>query len=226
MVPIKARDTWWTALVVDPFATPTVARLSRFRWVTPDRLTFLSVSVGVVAAAMFATGHFLAGAFVYQLSFFIDCMDGKLAGIRGPRHSWGAYIDVMGDSLRFISCSAGLAVGLIGEGFDGTWEVGVFVLYPSVRWATIALGDARPAAPNRGRIEVAPHPIAVLRVAPGRLGYPGSTVDTETVAFTVAPLVGFPFVGVIAATIGDLLHLLALYVLGLRSARQEERMAA
>lgn len=223
MVPIKARDTWWTSLVIDPLATPTVAWLSRFGWVTPDRLTFLSGLIGLVAAAMFGTGHFLAGALVYQVSFLFDCMDGKLASIRGPRHSWGAFIDTMGDSVRFTACSVGMAIGLVGAGIDATWEIAALVLYPAVRWSAFAVDNAWPAAPARARIEVAPRPIDVLRIAPRRLGKPGSTVDTETVAFTIAPLLGIPLVGLIAATTVDLLHVVLVYGLGLRAAHREER---
>jgi hypothetical protein len=43
----------------------------------------------------------------------------------------------------------------------------------------------------------------VLRAAPGRLSKPGTTVDTEALAFTIGPLIGLPLVGILVATLID-----------------------
>jgi phosphatidylglycerophosphate synthase len=238
-VRVKPQDLCWTVYVIDPLAVPLVERLRDRAWVTPDRLTLMSAIVACVAAALFATGAFAIGGVVYQLAFLLDCMDGKLASIRGKRHSWGGWYDAAGDCLRVSACTTGLAAGLYRAGFTAPWQVAALVLYPCVRFATVMLVSAtrsasRPAAaaagtprrPAAGPLELQPTPAAVLRAAPARRLTPGSTVDTEAVAFTLGPLSTFPFVGLLVALAVDALHVAYMVLAAVRSASREARAPA
>jgi phosphatidylglycerophosphate synthase len=236
-VRVKARDLCWTVYVIDPIAVPLVQRLRNRSWVTADRLTAFSTVASLISAVLFASQHWAIGAIVYQLSFLLDCLDGKIAAVRGKRHRWGGWFDAASDSVRIAACSVGLALGLLAAGLDARWQIALLVLYPCMRFATVMLVSARPkpvAAPpesatesrratarSRDYMEVHGSAIAVLKVARRRRLRPGSTVDTEAIAFTVGPLTTFPFVGLLVATAMDSLHIAYMIVEAIRSARRE-----
>jgi phosphatidylglycerophosphate synthase len=209
---LKARDAWWTCFVIDPVAGPLVRFAAARSWITPNRLTVASALVGLLAAACFALDLLVVGALVYQLSFLLDCMDGKLAAVRGLRNPWGGFYDVAADTVRFVACFAALASVLSPSG----WEIAVIALYPSVRFAVFVLGEARPVVGSSSTVEVPARFGAVLRAAPRRLSAPGTTVDNEAVVFTLAPLLGVPMVGVAIGAAVDALHCVRIVVRGLR----------
>lgn len=225
-VRLKERDAWWTVLAIDPIAGPLVRLVTPLRWLTPNRLTLLSIVLAVCAAAAFANGSLVLGALIYQASFLVDCMDGKLAGARGLRSPWGDFIDQLGDHVRFLVCLAGLAYSAIPDaGAEATWAVVVGV-YACARFSILVLGDARPDQPSAGHVSAPPRPLAILRTAPARLTKPGTSVDTETLAFTLAPLAGQPLAGLAIAATVDLVHVVAMVATGLRTATRSQRSVA
>src|SRR3954468_23425240 len=177
-VRIKDRDACWTVTVIDPLAVPLSAYAARFKAVTPNRLTSLSALIALGAAALFATSHLVLGALVYQLSFLVDCMDGKVASIRSLRSDWGGFFDVAGDPVRFVVCFVALAVVSLKGPFDALHLLPV-LLYPCARFGLLGMAEARPAGGRRGGILVSPRPLEVLRLAPRRATKPGTTVDAE-----------------------------------------------
>src|SRR4051794_11442490 len=165
-------------------------------------------------------------------------MDGKLAAARGERNPSGALYDVISDSVRLAACAAGLAVGLRDEPAAASVLVTAYV---GIRFAVMAVAEARPRVPAPGAVPLppparalpppgprgprargpAPRPAtagALLRAAPRRSGLPGTTVDTEAVAFTLGPAVGLPAAGLAVAAAVDLLHLLVYVLAAVRSA--------
>jgi phosphatidylglycerophosphate synthase len=214
--PLKARDAVWTVTVIDPLAVPLVARVTGRRVVTPNRLTVASALVAIAAGVAFALGELALGAIVYQLSFLLDCMDGKLAKAREIRNPLGGWFDVIGDTIRLIACAIGLIIALQDE---VALAVPLMMAYVSLRFGVLAIAEARHLPPRSQSIDVAPRPLAVLRLAPRRSGPPGTTVDMEAVAFTVGPLAGLPVVGVALAALAELAHLTVYVVQAVRAGR-------
>lgn len=212
-LPVKERDAVWTVYVIDPLAAPLVARVRSVGWVTPNRLTVASAVVALGAAAAFALGPLWAGAILFQFSFLLDCMDGKLAAARGASNPQGALYDVIGDCIRLAGCAAGLAIGL-----DGADAAALVAAYVGIRFSVITVAEARPGTERRGTVTLPARFGAFLRAAPRRSGLPGTTVDTEAVAFTFGPLLGVPVVGVGVAAAVDLLHLLVYVLAAVRAA--------
>jgi phosphatidylglycerophosphate synthase len=212
-LPVKERDAVWTTYVVDPLAAPLVARLRAVAWITPNRLTVASAIVALGAAAAFALGPLWVGAILFQLSFLLDCMDGKLAAARGEDNPLGGLYDVIGDCIRLAACATGLAVGL-----DGAGEAALVAAYVGIRFSVITVAEARPGTAPRGTISIPAGFGPFLRAAPRRSGWPGTTVDTEAVAFTLGPLCTVPVIGVAVAAAVDLLHLLVYVFAAVRDA--------
>ncbi|WP_033339177.1 CDP-alcohol phosphatidyltransferase family protein [Catenuloplanes japonicus] len=130
---LKDRDAWWTVLLVDPIATPIVRRVARFGWITPNRLTLAAFLLGTGAALSFwqATRPWLAlGALLFHLSFMFDCMDGKVARLRGDGSAFGAWLDFICDRIKDLTCTAGLFGGQWAVTGDDYWlGLGALVLF-------------------------------------------------------------------------------------------------
>jgi hypothetical protein len=187
-------------------------------------VTALSVAVGLCAALAFGLHAFVIGALIYQLSFVLDCVDGKLASAQEQSSRWGGFFDVAADAVRFLTCFIGLAFAIALDGETTTADVVALTLYPSVRFAVLYVGDARPVKRPSEMIAIGKTPRAVWAAAPSRASKPGSTVDTEALVFTLGPAAGLPVVAILAGAAIDLLHLLSLIALGMReSARGSTR---
>lgn len=110
----KERDAWWTVFLVDPLAGRLLWLVSAWKWVTPNLLTITAFVLGLGAAACFwqATWLYLAiGAVLFHLSFTLDCMDGKLARLRGNGSLFGGWLDYIFDRLRVLICTIALFGG-------------------------------------------------------------------------------------------------------------------
>ncbi|WP_283138618.1 CDP-alcohol phosphatidyltransferase family protein [Rhizohabitans arisaemae] len=81
---------------------------------TPNQLTSASLLLGTAAAGVFALGgwHWLVlGAVLFHFSFVFDCMDGKIARLKGTGTMFGLWLDYVVDRVRVALCSFGLAFG-------------------------------------------------------------------------------------------------------------------
>ena len=213
---VKGRDCWWTVVVIDPIAGPLVRAVRGAPWVTPNRLTAASVAVALAAAAAYALDRLVVGALLFQLSFLIDCMDGKLAQTRGIRNRYGSYLDGAGDAIRFAACTGGLVGALAAHGAITAGWVTVLAMFPTLHYVRLTTQNAWPDRPGGGWVTLPASMRALLRTAPGRLSKPGTTVDTEALAFTIGPLAGLPLEGILAAAALDGVRLLASLAIRVR----------
>lgn len=107
----KRRDSWWTVYFVDPVACRVALPVANHTRLTPNALTVLSLVLGAVSAAFLAMNQLVAGAFLFYLSFMIDCVDGKIARLKGTGTPFGLWLDYVGDRIRVVLCAGGLAYG-------------------------------------------------------------------------------------------------------------------
>lgn len=126
---LKERDSWWTVYLVDPVAVRLVRQVANRTSATPNQLTVLALFLGLGAAVCFALGYrqfLLLGAFLYYLSFLVDCMDGKLARLTGTESVFGAWVDYVTDRFRVLVCVVALMGGqyvVAGEARPGAEPV-------------------------------------------------------------------------------------------------------
>jgi phosphatidylglycerophosphate synthase len=100
------------------FTDPLAFKLTRIianntNW-SPNFVTFISFLLGVLAALCFFIGtelSLIAGGILYYLSFTFDCVDGKLARVKGQFSPFGGYIDYYLDHLRVTLALVGLTFG-------------------------------------------------------------------------------------------------------------------
>ncbi|KIH99295.1 CDP-alcohol phosphatidyltransferase [Streptomonospora alba] len=117
----KRRDAWWTVFLVDPLAARLVVWTANRTSITPNQITFGAGVLGAGSAVCFALGTWpwlVAGALLFHLSFVLDCMDGKIARLKGNGSVFGSWVDFVFDRIRFFGCMLALLIGqwvLTGE---------------------------------------------------------------------------------------------------------------
>jgi hypothetical protein len=117
---VKANDGFFTTFFVSPYSKY-VARWAARRGWTPNGVTTISVAVGFMAAAAFATGEragLIAGAILLQAAFTLDCVDGQLARYTRTFSRFGAWLDSIFDRTKEYAAFAGLAIGASRTGTD------------------------------------------------------------------------------------------------------------
>ncbi|SNR76882.1 CDP-alcohol phosphatidyltransferase [Haloechinothrix alba] len=118
---VKGSDGFFTTFFVSPYSKY-IARWAARRGWTPNGVTVLSLALGIVAAALFATGTregLIAGAVMLQASFTFDCVDGQLARYTRTFSKLGSWLDSVFDRAKEYVAYAGLAIGAaIGFGID------------------------------------------------------------------------------------------------------------
>ncbi len=191
-------DAWWTVLFIDPIAIRLLWLLVRV-WpgVTPNAVTFASLVAGLAAGYAFFTGHLIWGALLYQFSYLLDCVDGKVARLRGLVSPLGAFWDGLANNMVFVAC----VLGLMGALTEIEWMpyVGASLLWV---WALhIYVGHYLPAAIPGMWVKFTPEEGGWLHRH--RLFYPLTSPDKQALVFTLAPLSGFPVVGMFFILVVD-----------------------
>ncbi len=124
---VKANDGFFTTFFVSPYSRY-IARWAARRGLTPNQVTTVSMAIGVLAAAAFATGSrpgLVAGAVLLQVAFTTDCVDGQLARYTRTFSKLGAWLDSIFDRSKEYVVYAGLAIGA-SRGFgEDVWVLAV-----------------------------------------------------------------------------------------------------
>ena len=95
--------------------------------------------------------------------------------------------------------------------------------------AVAAIAAARPPlamsedARMLGRVELRATPLAILRAAPRRSRLPGTTVDTEALAFTLGPILALPLHALTLAIALDVTYAIAFGLRAIYRARRDKR---
>jgi len=80
--------------------------------VSPNQVSVVSILIGVASAWFFASGSFVLGALVLQLSAVIDCVDGDLARVLCKQSRVGKWLDLGGDQVVHFSVFATIGIGV------------------------------------------------------------------------------------------------------------------
>ncbi|MEV0409077.1 CDP-alcohol phosphatidyltransferase family protein [Actinoallomurus sp. NPDC050550] len=110
----KARDAWWTVFLVDPLAGRLVVGTANRTSITPNQITWGALFLGLGSAGCFLMADWkwlVLGALLYHLSFVLDCMDGKIARLKGNGTVLGGWLDYVFDRVRVLTCTLALMWG-------------------------------------------------------------------------------------------------------------------
>ncbi|MEJ7657999.1 MAG: CDP-alcohol phosphatidyltransferase family protein [Thermoleophilaceae bacterium] len=190
---VKASDGFFTTFFVSPYSRY-IARWAARRGLTPNQVTTVSMAIGVLAAAAFATGSrpgLVAGAVLLQAAFTADCVDGQLARYTRTFSKFGAWLDSIFDRAKEYVVFAGLAIGA-SRGFgEDVWVLAVAAmsLQTARHMADFSFGATRheaSAAEWRPPIEVPGDGVALRRSVSAALptSPPGLDGDSGPAAVT------------------------------------------
>jgi phosphatidylglycerophosphate synthase len=119
---LKKTDAWSTVLFADPIGVP-LARLLSYTPIQPDAVTIASLIPALACVYFFWRGDALSlvwGALLFQLSWILDCTDGKLARLTGKFSPLGRRLDPTIDFFRKLVAMAALVWGAY-RAFGFTW---------------------------------------------------------------------------------------------------------
>lgn len=178
----KDPDAWWTVLVVDPLAMRVLPLLVERQRITPDGLSMTSLVVALLAGSAFLSDHLLLGAVLFELHFVIDCLDGKLARVRGLQSPRGGFVDLACDLLGTAWCFATLGHVVFAGSAHPTLALLAAVAYVTYTWSTVQRSKA-------GALEVHAAPAGgwLARHRMGRIPY---GVEVESLVLFLVPLTG------------------------------------
>lgn len=111
---------WWTIVGIDPIAFRLVWVFQKWiSLINPNAITAFSLFIGLLAAWVFSLGEYFWGGALYQLAFLLDCLDGKVARMRGISSAFGGFFD--GFVNNVVYCAA--LIGLASSDLSNPWLV-------------------------------------------------------------------------------------------------------
>jgi phosphatidylglycerophosphate synthase len=117
---LHAIDSWWTRYFIDPVAVRFTWVFANFTSFPPNGVTLMTLPLIFVSAFFFmrgTRGDLIIGALVYEFSFALDCVDGKLARLTGRTSKLGAFLDLYLDNWNVVINMAALVWGQLRGGF-------------------------------------------------------------------------------------------------------------
>ena len=120
---VKEDDEFLATYLVHSYTPRLVAFFAR-RGITPNQVTWMSIAVGLVAAAVFAVGVRwldIVGAVLLYASFILDCNDGSLARYTGNFSRYGGWLDMIADRAKEYVIFAGVAIGGVRMHEPAVW---------------------------------------------------------------------------------------------------------
>jgi phosphatidylglycerophosphate synthase len=100
--------------------------------VTANQFSVMLVGLGLYAAWLFGTGHYLAGvlgAFLSLAASVLDGCDGEIARLKYQESALGCWIETVGDYSYYVAIFVGLTVGAVRRtGWETFYWIGAAAL--------------------------------------------------------------------------------------------------
>jgi phosphatidylglycerophosphate synthase len=116
----EIRDTddsgvsWWEEIFIRSFVHALTFLFANYTRFTPNQITVMSFIFGLLSACCFLNGtryYLIAGALLFEFSFILDCIDGRIARLKGLKSIFGAYLDIMSDITKYFFIILALSYG-------------------------------------------------------------------------------------------------------------------
>lgn len=91
---------WWDLLWNLKIAKYITYYIANYTKITPNQVTFLSFVIAILSGFSFWNNYFILGAFLFQLSYVLDIVDGALARVTNQFSKYGAFLDVFTDWFK------------------------------------------------------------------------------------------------------------------------------
>lgn len=111
--------------------------------VTPNQMTLVSVSIGIIGGLCFLSGSYwtsVVGSFMVLLHSVIDGCDGELARLKFLESPWGRKLDFWGDNLVHVVLFTSMGIGLSATDPRALW-LGISSSVAALGSAWLSSGD-------------------------------------------------------------------------------------
>lgn len=113
---IKSTDgyqlPWWEQIILKPLVYRLVWLYANYTKFTPNQITITSFIFGLLSAYFFLQGtkiNLIIGALLFEVSYILDCVDGRIARLKALESKIGGYLDITTDVIKYcfiIICMA------------------------------------------------------------------------------------------------------------------------
>jgi len=212
----------WHNYVTHPLTDFVTYLLANYTEVSPNTITALSFIISVFSGLFFLMGNFIAGAILWQISFFCDFIDGTLARLNNKVSSYGAFFDVVTDAFTMFWIPLCIAFSILFSTIQVYLDkrytfiiISIFIFLQSIPITITFLKDKLITARlNNRRIEDwldRETSLNFLR-AKSVISKYLNRADARVIAFFIGPILGFTLQGFIVADIVLLLHLIIILI--------------
>jgi CDP-diacylglycerol--glycerol-3-phosphate 3-phosphatidyltransferase len=108
--------------------TEPVVRILSKSGITPNALTFINLTLNIIAAYIITTGHLLLGGVLVLVAGLFDLLDGALARFTKQTTRFGAILDSVTDRISEAAILLGLLIWYIPQRQTGLEIVLIFVV--------------------------------------------------------------------------------------------------
>lgn len=208
----KNLEPWWTEIVLRPFVYKMVYIFANYTRLTPNHITILSFMIGMISAYYFLKGtslYLIIGALLFELSYIIDRIDGRIARLKRQQSKFGAYLDFELDISKYFLIILCMIYGQYILTNDITYFIYgfIFIFFEFVAITHVyTIGDVRFQKVSdtlnilNGKV---PFIIRFKQyIDPkNRLAFSPSAVEAETVSIFIAPILNKIKLGMIIGSI-------------------------
>ncbi len=156
--------SWWALVFVLPFLRLLMNPLRKADWLEPNHITLFSFALGAIAAVLVLfdapAGYVAAGILVF-ISYFLDCVDGLVARMKGKSSPLGAFLDNVLDRGRVVLISLALFWISISQHSDSLTGLLIMINLALFFWSItmdyevkVLVGSRANQAPSSGGAEV------------------------------------------------------------------------
>ena len=92
----ESGSAWWYEFILKHFVLRLVYFFANFTKFTPNQITILGFIFDIASAFSFLQGtwfYLIIGAFLFEFGYICDCIDGRLARLKGESTKVGGFLD-------------------------------------------------------------------------------------------------------------------------------------
>lgn len=93
---------------------------------TPNQITFIAMTIGLMSAACFWSGGYeggVAGAMLLLVSAWVDCADGEVARLKFQESPLGGILDIWADNVVHSAVFFSIGMGLFFSTENGIYKI-------------------------------------------------------------------------------------------------------
>lgn len=176
----KKLDSVWTILFIDHSAYKLTLVIANYTALKPNHITFVSLLLALAAAVFFAQGSYpqiIIAAFLLQLSFLFDCIDGKLARLTRQESYLGKRLEFIRDKTSHTVSLIALTYGQLQNNNNIIIAAGSYYFLLFIYWLLYK-------SPYFSKFSMEPYLLIVNK----RMSLIPTSVETMTIVFFVGPL--------------------------------------